>query len=190
VKAPPRASTAAPISASLFLRGRREAAVVALGRYLVEPLVTRVAPLPAQAPPLRLAEASGRTQGGGGAPTQRREAFLRRARPAARDERVRREPAVDLAEGRRQRRGRQPGVPEDGQQAAGAQRQRGLRRPGVGIDPVPGLGADDGVEPALPRLPVLERRDLDIEPPPPCHRGHANVGVEAEHAAAGGLKAA
>src|ERR1700735_1449997 len=55
-----------------------------------------------------------------------------------------------------------------------------------GVEPVPGLPGDDGVERTAVGIPGLEIADLDLDAGLPGDLGHPRVRVDAEHRAAGG----
>ena len=98
------------------------------------------------------------------------------------------QPAVDLGERLARSGGGCEGVPEHRQPAAGAQHLRRLGRARDRVHPVPGLRGDDRVERAAGRVPVLERRHLDLDPGLPGQLGHPRVGIDAEHPAPGRLE--
>ncbi len=81
-------------------------------------------------------------------------------------------------------------MPEGRQSAARAQDPCGLGDAGDRVDPVPGRSGGDDVEGAAVGVPRLERRLLDVEPAPASEGGHARVGLDTQHGAAGGQELA
>jgi hypothetical protein len=79
-------------------------------------------------------------------------------------------------------------VPERRQPAAGPQHLRRLGRARDRVDPVPGLPGDDRVECPAGGVPGFEGRHLDLDPAAPRELGHARVGLDAQHLAAGRLE--
>jgi hypothetical protein len=79
-------------------------------------------------------------------------------------------------------------VPEQRQPAARPQHLCRLGRSRDRVHPVPSLPGDDGVERPARRVPVLQRRHLDLDPCLPRELGHPPVGLDAEHLAAGRLE--
>ena len=148
---------------------------------MVQPLVTDVVPLPLEAPLLGFAEAAG----GADAVHGPSEIALLEVDTGAFEGPIGGHPAQDLVEGVGDLGGRVEDMPVQRQQPVRPQHLRCLAGAEHGVDPMPGLSRDNGVEGSAARVPLLEFADLDLDSGLPGEFGHPGVHVDAEHIDAG-----